>query len=70
MHGMMPVILKRANAKQSRPEFDSYLYKLRHVVKNVFARLKHFRSISTRYEKLARNFKFILYLVCTQFIAK
>ncbi len=46
------------------PEFDSYLYKLRHLVENLFARLKHFRALATRYEKLARNFKAMLYLAC------
>ena len=64
-HDMVPVIPKRKNAKQPNPEFDSYLYKLRHLVENMFARLKHFRSIATRYEKLARNFKSMLYLACT-----
>ncbi|WP_228706569.1 IS5 family transposase [Psychrobacter sp. Sarcosine-02u-2] len=64
-HNMIPVIPKRKNAKQPNPEFDSYLYKLRHLVENMFARLKHFRSIATRYEKLARNFKSMLYLACT-----
>ena len=62
---MIPVIPKRKNAKQSNPEFDSYLYKLRHLVENMFARLNHFRSIATHYEKLARNFKSMLYLACT-----
>ena len=47
MHGMIPVIPKRANTKKSNPEFDSYLYKLRHLVEKMFARLKHFRSIAT-----------------------
>lgn len=48
--GMTPIILKRCNAKESNPEFDSYLYKLHHLVENMFARLKHFCSIATRYE--------------------
>ena len=65
MHDMISVIPKRKNAKQPNPDFDSYLYKLRHLVENMFARLKHFRSIATRYEKLARNFKSMLYLACT-----
>jgi len=65
MHDMIPIIPKRSNAKAPNPEFDSYLYKLRHLVENMFARLKHFRSIATRYEKLARNFKSMLYLACT-----
>lgn len=63
-HGMKPVIPKRKNAKQPSPDFDSYLYKLRHLVENMFARLKQFRSIATRYEKLARNFESMIYLAC------
>ena len=51
-------------AKQPNPDFDSYLYKLRHLVENMFARLKQFRSIATRYEKLARNFESMIYLAC------
>ncbi len=64
-HGMKAVIPKRKNAKQPNLDFDSYLYKLRHLVENMFARLKHFRSIATRYEKLVRNFKSMLYLACS-----
>ena len=69
-HGMVAVIPMRKNAKQPNMEFDSYLYKLRHLVENMFARLKHFRSIATRYEKLARNFSSMLYLACTIIHAK
>lgn len=69
-HGMKAIIPKRKNAKQANPDFDSYLYKLRHLVENAFARLKQFRSIATRYEKLARNFKSMLYLACTIIHAK
>ena len=64
-NGMIPIIPKRANAKKTNPYFDRYLYKLRHLVENMFARLKHFRSIATRYEKLAPNFKSMLYLAST-----
>ena len=38
---MIPIIPKRANAKKTNPYFDRYLYKLRHLVENMFARLKH-----------------------------
>jgi len=69
-HGMKPVIPKRKNAKQPNPDFDSYLYKLRHLVENMFARLKQFRSIATRYEKLARNFESMIYLACIIIHAK
>ena len=67
---MVAVIPMTKNAKQPNMEFDSYLYKLRHLVENMFARLKHFRSIATRYEKLARNFSSMLYLACTIIHAK
>lgn len=63
--GMVPVIPRRSNSNKSNPEFDSYLYKLRHLVENLFARLKHFRSIATRFEKLRRNFKAMLYIACS-----
>ena len=63
--GMNPVIPRKSNSKKPNPEFDSHLYRLRHLVENLFARLKHFRSIATRYEKLARNFKSMVFLACT-----
>ncbi|MCF1558967.1 IS5/IS1182 family transposase, partial [Escherichia coli] len=31
---------------------------------NVFARLKHYRSVATRYDKLARNYASTLALAC------
>lgn len=62
---MNPVIPRRVNSSKPNPTFDSYLYKMRHLVENLFARLKHFRSIATRFEKLARNFKGMLYLACS-----
>ena len=60
-----PVIPRKSNSTKPNPEFDSHLYKLRHLVENLFARLKHFRSIATRFEKLARNFKAMVYIACT-----
>ncbi len=63
--GMNPVIPRKSNSKKPNPEFDRNLYKLRHLVENLFARLKHFRSIATRFEKLARNFRAMIFLACT-----
>ena len=45
-------------------EFDRYLYPLSHLVENVFARLKHFRAIATRFDKLARNYQSMIYIAC------
>lgn len=63
--GMNPVIPRKSNSKKQNPEFDPSLYKLRHLVENLFARLKHFRSVATRFEKLARNFKSIVFVACS-----
>lgn len=62
--GMNPIIPRRSNSHKNNPEFDKHLYKVRHLVENLFARLKHFRSIATRFEKLARNFKAMVFIAC------
>lgn len=67
---MNPVIPRKSNSKKPNPEFDSHLYKMRHLVENLFARLKHYRSIATRFEKLARNFRSLLYLACSMIWVK
>lgn len=51
-HGMIPVIPRRSNSKKENQKFDSYLYKIRHLVENVFAKLKHFRSIAPALKSL------------------
>ena len=61
---MIPIIPMRSNSKRSNKEFDKYLYQLRHLVENVFARLKHFRAIATRFDKLARNYQSMIYIAC------
>ena len=43
---------------------DWSLYKHCHLVENAFARLKHFRSIATRYDKLKRNYIGMSALAC------
>ena len=53
--GTIPVIPGRRNRK--RPiQYDERRYKDRWQVEAMFSRLKDFRRIATRYEKLARNF--------------
>lgn len=36
--------------------YDKQLYKKRNLIERMFCRLKDFRRIATRYDKLARNF--------------
>ena len=58
-------IPRKKCSKKDNSHKDSYLYKLRHLVENVFARLKHFRSIAKRFDKLKRNYKGMVYLGCS-----
>ncbi len=50
-----PVIPPKANRKTPRL-CDFALYRERNLVERFFNKLKHFRAIATRYDKLARNF--------------
>ncbi len=61
----VPVIPRRSNSKIGNEDIDWCLYKYRHLVENVFAQLKHFRSIATRYDKLKRNYRSMLALACS-----
>lgn len=62
--GAEAVIPSRNNRTEPRA-YDRHLYKDRNLVERFFNRLKQFRRIATRYEKLARNFVSVLNLVCT-----
>ena len=50
-----PVIPPKANRSTPR-DCDFALYCERNLVERFFNKLKHFRTIATRYDKLARNF--------------
>jgi len=54
-HGTKSVIPNRSNRKQPF-SFSKRLYKLRWRIEAAFNRLKDFRRIATRYDKLARNY--------------
>jgi putative transposase len=53
--GTKPVIPNRSNRKRLF-SFSKRLYKLRWRIESAFNRLKDFRRIATRYDKLARNY--------------
>jgi transposase len=53
--GITPVIPPKTNRKAARA-CDFALYCERNLVERFFNKLKHFRAIATRYDKLARNF--------------
>ncbi len=62
--GKKPVIPPKCNRREPR-EYDQELYKARHLIENFFARLKQYRAIATRYDKLAESFLGAIYLAAT-----
>lgn len=63
--GAIPIIPRKKNSKAGNRDLDWNLYKHRHLVENAFARLKHYRSVATRFEKLKRNYEGMVALACT-----
>ena len=61
--GAEAVIPPRSNRLTPR-EFDRHLYRARNLIERFFARLKHFRRVATRYDKLARSFLSFIHLAC------
>jgi transposase len=53
--GITPVIPNKHDRKFLHP-FDPRRYKWRGAIERMFCRLKDFRRIATRYDKLARNY--------------
>src|SRR5712664_1019753 len=57
-----PVIPPKSNRKTKR-DCDFALYRERNLIERFFNKIKHFRAIATRYDKLAQNFLAAVQLV-------
>ncbi len=58
------VIPSRINHKVQR-EIDKHLYKERHLIENQIGKLKHFRRVFSRFDKLAKNYLSFIYFAST-----
>jgi len=58
------VIPSRSNHKVQR-EIDLHLYKERHLIENQIGKLKHFRRVFSRFDKLAKNYLSFIYFAST-----
>lgn len=56
-----PVIPPKSNRIVQR-DYDKFVYKERNLVERLFNRLKQFRRIATRFEKIKINFEALIYL--------
>lgn len=64
--GITPVIPPKANRRAPR-KTDFALYRERNLVERFFNRLKQYRALATRYDKLANTFLAAVALVCVLF---
>ena len=62
-------ILSKSNTKE-KWECDYHTYKERHLVECFFNKLKRFRRLGTRYDKLADSFINFIYLGCIIILLK
>ena len=60
--GAVPVIPSRSNRKQLR-SYDSHLYRERHLVECFIGKIKHFRRLFSRFDKLASRYLGFLHFV-------
>jgi transposase len=60
--GAEAVIPSSRSRSQAIP-YDKHVYEERNLVERFFNKIKHFRRISTRYEKTALSFASMLFLV-------
>ena len=59
--GMAYTIPRRANEQRGGP-FDDAVYRMRNRVERLINRLKQYRRIATRYEKLAENYLAMIHI--------
>jgi len=62
--GARAVVPPRRNRRNMGP-YDKSIYKARNLVERFFQKIKNFRRIATRYERLSRNYMAMLQLVAT-----
>ncbi len=62
--GATAVIPPKANRVVQR-DYDTEVYKWRHMVENYFAKIKEFRGIATRYDKTESSYTASWYLAAT-----
>ena len=62
--GMIPVIPPRSNRKEPH-EYDTHLYRERHLVECFINKIKHFRRIFSRFEKLDTRYLGFLHFAGT-----
>lgn len=58
-------IIPSNRARARAIPYDTEIYKWRHLVENLFQKIKEFRRVATRYDKTDTSYKATLHLVAT-----
>ena len=58
------VIPRKTNSKTGNDDIDWAMYRYRHLVENAFEKIKKYRAIATRYDKLKANYASMVALAC------
>jgi transposase len=64
LKGSRAVIPRKQNSVKGNDDLDRDLYRYRHLVENAFARLKQYRALATRFDKLKRNYESVVAMAC------
>jgi len=59
------VVIPTKKSRISQREYDKDLYKARHLIENFFAKVKQYRAIATRYDKLSHTFLGAIHLAAS-----
>ena len=62
--GAKIVIPRKRTSVKGNADLDRGLYRNRHLVENAFARLKHYRAVASRFDKLKRNYESVVAMAC------
>lgn len=62
--GSRAVIPRKRNSIKGNADLDRGLYRYHHLVENAFARLKQYRALATRFDKLKRNYESVVAMAC------
>lgn len=58
-------VIPSKNNSENPHEYDKYIYKERHLIECFFGKIKHFRRVFSRFDKLAQTFLSFVYFVGT-----
>lgn len=64
MQGSRVVIPRKLNLLKGNADLGRGLYRYRHLVKSDFARLKQYRAVASRFDKLKRNYESVVAMGC------